>query len=208
MFANVALKLAEPIFLHVIRPVLKPYTPTIDYFLEHGAVFGDFFALLVSIPVEMAAEYLPQSWHANEEAMNSQPSAFLGEFEANRRPQLDSHTSSSGLPSSGSAHPVWHPPPMANDGTAENPSFANIYHGPPTPPLEKQSASAMHSDEWRRYPSLPSAYPATPAQTRHSTNADDETGYKVDPTPFPWPGQQADPATSTLPPGFHPSVQQ
>lgn len=42
---------AEPIFLHVLRPMIKPYTYTLDMLLDGGSMFGDFIFLAASIPV-------------------------------------------------------------------------------------------------------------------------------------------------------------
>ncbi|EPQ59039.1 hypothetical protein GLOTRDRAFT_136023 [Gloeophyllum trabeum ATCC 11539] len=43
---------AEPIYLHVLRPLLKPYVPLLDSMLEVTALFGGFFIMLASIPVQ------------------------------------------------------------------------------------------------------------------------------------------------------------
>jgi hypothetical protein len=217
-------QLAEPIFLHIVRPVLKPYAPTIDFVLEHTASIGDFIALLISIPVEIFASYLPKSWHANEEEINSRESAFLGEFETNRI-QPEPRESYSGMPQSNTPYPVWQPSSLPpNDKNVASSSFATIYQGPPTPPLERQTASAHTrnaSDEWKPYPNYPSAFvpmpvpspaptgfPSSMADPRpHSTSDnEDEAGYDVQPSAFPWP--TSIPGDSTLPPGFRPSVQQ
>ncbi|KZT66042.1 hypothetical protein DAEQUDRAFT_641687, partial [Daedalea quercina L-15889] len=50
---------AEPIFLHVLRPAIKPYTSTLDMFLEAGAMIGDFILLAASIPVH----FVVARWH-------------------------------------------------------------------------------------------------------------------------------------------------
>ncbi|KAF8645492.1 hypothetical protein AX16_007777 [Volvariella volvacea WC 439] len=48
---------AEPIFLHVIRPALKPHAPTLDMFLDLACMFGDIIYLLVTHPYRRA-----QAW--------------------------------------------------------------------------------------------------------------------------------------------------
>ncbi|TFK66206.1 hypothetical protein BDN72DRAFT_772325 [Pluteus cervinus] len=48
---------AEPIFLHLIRPVLKPYTPTLDMILDLSCMFGDIAYLVVTTPIRHA-----QAW--------------------------------------------------------------------------------------------------------------------------------------------------
>ncbi|EGN92033.1 hypothetical protein SERLA73DRAFT_26889, partial [Serpula lacrymans var. lacrymans S7.3] len=48
---------AEPLFLHVIRPMVKPYTTTLDTLLDLTCMFGDIFFALVQLPVELALPY-------------------------------------------------------------------------------------------------------------------------------------------------------
>ncbi|EJD01528.1 uncharacterized protein FOMMEDRAFT_90004 [Fomitiporia mediterranea MF3/22] len=48
---------AEPIYLHVMRPLVKPYVATLDYALEHIAMIGDFVILVVSIPFGFVANW-------------------------------------------------------------------------------------------------------------------------------------------------------
>jgi hypothetical protein len=198
--------------LHVVRPALKPYAPTIDFILEETVAFGDLFALLIALPVELVIEYIPKSMRADEDAMNSRESTFLGNFESRRHAQQGVDE---GLPITSSPYPVW-----ANDENARNPSFANIYNGPPTPPPEQHAlpkataniytsrASASPSPEPIPVP-MPFASGSAhkrPTYVAHST--DSEIGYNVEPVDpaFPWPEHQQ--AThQTLPPGFCPSVQ-
>ncbi|KZT29362.1 hypothetical protein NEOLEDRAFT_1160504 [Neolentinus lepideus HHB14362 ss-1] len=48
---------AEPIYLHVIRPLLKPYAPLLDSMLEAAALFGGLLIMLVSIPVQSVTSW-------------------------------------------------------------------------------------------------------------------------------------------------------
>ncbi|KAJ7167741.1 hypothetical protein C8R46DRAFT_810327, partial [Mycena filopes] len=50
---------AEPIFLHVIRPLLKPYTSTIDALSDVGRMFGDIVFLLLTYPFRLVSTW----WH-------------------------------------------------------------------------------------------------------------------------------------------------
>ncbi|KDQ64222.1 hypothetical protein JAAARDRAFT_95625, partial [Jaapia argillacea MUCL 33604] len=43
---------AEPIYLHVLRPIIKPHVILLDSLLEVIASLGDFLLLLVSVVVE------------------------------------------------------------------------------------------------------------------------------------------------------------
>ncbi|KAJ7784087.1 hypothetical protein B0H16DRAFT_1708832 [Mycena metata] len=51
---------AEPIYLHVIRPVLKPYTSTIDALSDVARMFGDIVFLLLTYPFHLVSTW----WHA------------------------------------------------------------------------------------------------------------------------------------------------
>ncbi|KAI0053659.1 hypothetical protein FA95DRAFT_1478992, partial [Auriscalpium vulgare] len=42
---------AEPIYLHVIRPLIKPYVSTLDSILDFIHNIGDFILLVLSLPV-------------------------------------------------------------------------------------------------------------------------------------------------------------
>ncbi|KAJ6515338.1 hypothetical protein C8R45DRAFT_956148 [Mycena sanguinolenta] len=48
---------AEPIFLHILRPLLKPYTSTLDAFSDVARMFGDLAFLMLTYPF-----YLVLSW--------------------------------------------------------------------------------------------------------------------------------------------------
>jgi hypothetical protein len=55
LFISVAcIQGAEAIFLHVIRPLIKPYTETVDLALEIVCMFGDVLFTLSSIPFKFA----------------------------------------------------------------------------------------------------------------------------------------------------------
>ncbi|KAG6877370.1 hypothetical protein C0993_008146 [Termitomyces sp. T159_Od127] len=43
---------AEPIFLNFIRPLVKPYSPTIDLVLDLSRMFGDILFVVLAIPTE------------------------------------------------------------------------------------------------------------------------------------------------------------
>ncbi|KIY51655.1 hypothetical protein FISHEDRAFT_30231, partial [Fistulina hepatica ATCC 64428] len=48
---------AEPIYLHIIRPFLKPYTATLDGLLDLSFVFGDFLIALLLLPLRPFATW-------------------------------------------------------------------------------------------------------------------------------------------------------
>jgi hypothetical protein len=214
------LQLAEPIFLHLIRPVLKPYTPTIDFILEHTASVGDFIALLLSIPVDLISPYLPKFTPRIEEVSEEpSPDRPPRELPASLRPGAPLQSGAAiRASSSGSPYQAWHPSSLADDGSdgpLPNPydrpgSQAKPYRGPPTPPPD-------HSDEWRGYPAFPAAYPPTPLAPAVPLASASAAAAAHTPSPMdertadtPWPNAPPAPApfpAGSLPPGFQPSLQ-
>ncbi|CDO75195.1 hypothetical protein BN946_scf184794.g2 [Trametes cinnabarina] len=177
---------SEPIFLHLIRPAIKPYTTPLDALFESLASAGDLLVLVASIPIQHAREYYRrwtsaldppdvdvQSWH-RDPAAGGRPTAhraFASEANGHPRPHVSRDVSTGSMRqarssdascSSTPAYQIWHPPPAAYD--AEPPY--NPHSGLPTPPIDRrQLPNASPSgtvDEWRQYPPFPSAYPPTP----------------------------------------------
>ncbi|KAA1466517.1 hypothetical protein DENSPDRAFT_748590, partial [Dentipellis sp. KUC8613] len=52
---------AEPIYLHIIRPLLKPYVPALDAILELVHNLGDFALLVASVPLAPIISW----WHGS-----------------------------------------------------------------------------------------------------------------------------------------------
>ncbi|KAH8094892.1 hypothetical protein BXZ70DRAFT_1078847 [Cristinia sonorae] len=48
---------AEPIYLHILRPVIKPYVATLDVLLDVTHTLGDFLLLLASIPLDLLRSF-------------------------------------------------------------------------------------------------------------------------------------------------------
>ncbi|KAI0832738.1 hypothetical protein BC628DRAFT_1499477 [Trametes gibbosa] len=176
---------AEPVFLHLIRPLIKPYTTPLDALFDGLSSFGDLLILIASIPVQYARSYYRRwtsaldppdvdvrSWHPDAPPVGVRPTAHRAyASEANsdprfavarevstgsmRQPRPNGYDSGSSTP----AYQVWHPPASAYvDETALNP-----HSGLPTPPPNERSRPPSDAgDEWRQYPPFPSAYPATP----------------------------------------------
>ncbi|KAI0650430.1 hypothetical protein C8Q79DRAFT_1006698 [Trametes meyenii] len=179
---------AEPIYLHLLRPLIKPYTPVLDALFEGLHSVGDLLILIALIPVQHAQDFYRRwtssldppapdvnSWHADAPRAPGRPSAhraYVSESNGDPRPvtQRDVSTGSvrqtrSSVATSGSstpAHQIWLPPPSAY---AEESSL-NPHSGLPTPPVDLQQQAAAASqesvDDWRQYPPFPSAYPPTP----------------------------------------------
>ena len=176
---------AEPIYLHVLRPLIKPYSAPLDAIFDVVASFGDLIFLVASIPVNYVRDFYRrwrsaydppqadvQTWHRDEpaEARPAAHRAYVSESNAVRpAPARDVSTGSvrqtrSTIQRSDTATPtqpqIWHPPPSAYE---EDVTF-NPHSGLPTPPIDSQKQRLASPDEWRQYPPFPSAYPATPQQ--------------------------------------------
>ncbi|KAJ3715918.1 hypothetical protein DFJ43DRAFT_1043457 [Lentinula guzmanii] len=50
---------AEPIFLHLLRPMLRPYTKSIDSSLELFRLIGDLLFVIISFPLRPVAAFIP-----------------------------------------------------------------------------------------------------------------------------------------------------
>ena len=57
--SNISEQGAEPIYLHVVRPIIKPYTRTLDATLELLLMIGDFVFALATYPLQLALKW----WH-------------------------------------------------------------------------------------------------------------------------------------------------
>ncbi|KAL5527737.1 hypothetical protein ACEPAG_6538 [Sanghuangporus baumii] len=78
---------AEPIYLHVMRPLVKPYVATLDYALELVHMLGDFITLLISIPLGFIINWWRPSASAPETsspASESESAASSAESQVER----------------------------------------------------------------------------------------------------------------------------
>ena len=57
--SNIIEQGAEPIYLHLVRPIVKPYTRTLDSTLELLLMIGDFVFALATYPLHLALQW----WH-------------------------------------------------------------------------------------------------------------------------------------------------
>ncbi|KAI5120688.1 hypothetical protein M0805_006977 [Coniferiporia weirii] len=72
---------AEPIYLHVMKPLVKPYVTTLDWALELVQMIGDFVMLVISLPFTMVAEWWNPSASA---AVAPEPVEVAAEQQAER----------------------------------------------------------------------------------------------------------------------------
>ncbi|KAJ3719294.1 hypothetical protein C8R42DRAFT_115486 [Lentinula raphanica] len=56
---------AEPIFLHILRPMLRPYTKSIDSSLELFRLIGDILFAIISFPLRPVAALVPSFFRPN-----------------------------------------------------------------------------------------------------------------------------------------------
>ncbi|KIY73900.1 hypothetical protein CYLTODRAFT_448503 [Cylindrobasidium torrendii FP15055 ss-10] len=156
---------AEPIYLHIIRPVLKPYAPTVDAILDLCRMAGDIVFLMAATPIRAVIAYIP--WFGTgQHAYDDDPtpvqtrsnSSFAGPGMGERTPSTSSDVSGQGGPNVSATlqYQIWHPQSTASGepGVQQTVSYtAANGHG---------EIQEIYSEEWRKYPEFPSAYPATP----------------------------------------------
>ncbi|KDR84264.1 hypothetical protein GALMADRAFT_236970 [Galerina marginata CBS 339.88] len=112
---------AEPIYLHLIRPLIKPHTRTLDASLELMLMIGDFIFALSTYPVRLGLEWYRQRFGTYYESSES-------EQETQSESSNDVNTSelpTSFLASSGAAQAILdgniddHPPQLPNELSKE-----------------------------------------------------------------------------------------
>ncbi|KAJ7068847.1 hypothetical protein C8F01DRAFT_1119506 [Mycena amicta] len=176
---------AEPIFLHVIRPLLRPYTATLDAVADVGRSFGDLIFLLLAYPFRVVAEWWNTYWTLVEEPpedirptrlshpLSLQPGGGRRRSAGAQRDDGHLNVAATVAAYADSAlYQVWHPPRSAYEDDDDPP--------PPMPvpqlPVESPEAQLARKEmeEWRQYPPLPSAYPPTPLPVRLAVHPDPE----------------------------------
>ncbi|PPQ94796.1 hypothetical protein CVT25_007433 [Psilocybe cyanescens] len=63
---------AEPIYLHLIRPLIKPYTGTLDATLELMLMIGDFVLALSTYPIRVGLEWYRKRFGSHSEAFETE----------------------------------------------------------------------------------------------------------------------------------------
>lgn len=88
---------AEPIYIHVLRPLIKPYVATLDYALDllHG--LGDFMMLVLSLPYHLLMDW----WHPKQRHLVDSDSS-----DSNQDEPLDAAASSIPVGAYGNANLV------------------------------------------------------------------------------------------------------
>ncbi|KXN89513.1 hypothetical protein AN958_05675 [Leucoagaricus sp. SymC.cos] len=210
---------AEPIYLHIIRPFLKPYTSMIDQLLDFAHVVGDVVFGLAALPFIYVIEWWRRRFGAEPET-------------------LDTETETSSSPLSSAPEPKTRLPVGRANGAKSARIVANpVAATKPRQPLSKRTSlatmEAKHRqlktsqtyaasikvtdtsstrdpptndnpidglppvDEWREYLAFPSAYPPTPlAKTARTASATVSTSASLYPSISEEPAQQ----------GFHQSL--
>ena len=153
----------------MLRPLVKPYTETLDSILESFQQFGDLALLLCAVPLHLVSSVY-RRWILRErpvtaeetETPSDEQEASVSEFgqtRARKNILRNAHLKTATAYPSTPSHDVWHPPASAYEGSPPGRPV-----GLPTPPAEDQLfyTPSQNVDEWRQYEAFPSAYPATP----------------------------------------------
>ena len=182
---------AEPIYLHVIRPLLKPYVSTLDAVLSFVHNLGDFVLLILSLPFTSVISwwYGPSAdedqtglTEVDSESVRSygdeQPTTFRNRSDYSGPHNLRAHPTSS----TGDGHDTYPSGERNSSDTLRNRFYAapsqnhQVWYPPPSsfeepddggrhePPtvMPEPHTTSISIDDWRAYPPFPSSYPLTP----------------------------------------------
>ncbi|KAK7054006.1 hypothetical protein R3P38DRAFT_2853859 [Favolaschia claudopus] len=182
---------AEPIFLHILRPLLRPYTATLDALSDVVRMFGDIIFLMLSYPFQLAASWWNRTFahgHVEENdrangGLYAEVHEVLHSVSYQIPVQAGNRRRSSGplSPDAANLSPNLPPPPpyAATETVPRRASGPHeIWHPPrsayhddddnhadlpnPFPESLEDQRARQHMEEWRQYPPFPSAYPPTP----------------------------------------------
>ena len=177
--------------MHILRPLVKPYTTTLDSVLEAITQVGDIVLLLCAIPFHMtfrmifpiydvvwnrwilrkkpSASEEPQKETASPVEEKQEGPSEYGETRTRKRALHNAHIKAfEDEPSpevSIYATPGAAPEVWHPPPSAYEDSPPNVPAGLPTPPAEDQIDRNQYVDEWRQYEAFPSAWPASPPST-------------------------------------------
>ncbi|RXW19369.1 hypothetical protein EST38_g6475 [Candolleomyces aberdarensis] len=143
---------AEPIFLHILRPIVKPYTGTLDGSLDLVRMTGDFIFALSAFPIHSAITWWQKRTKARLEDSDS---------DSETSSQSSAPAARAALSAEVAQHEIWVPPPQAFE--SEDEELNEAVDAPPEILDLTQEERAV--EEWRKYPAFPSAYPASPLTT-------------------------------------------
>jgi hypothetical protein len=153
---------AEPIYLHVIRPLLKPYVSTIDAVLNFVHNLGDFILLILSLPFTAAISW----WYGTStdedqagltEAESESVRSYADEQPAtsttgadyrglrNTRPPATREESRSKRSVSGNGH-IPYPRGVPRETRSSSDTLRSRFYGPP-------GASSQRHEIWHPPPS-------------------------------------------------------
>ncbi|KAH7887511.1 hypothetical protein F5I97DRAFT_847497 [Phlebopus sp. FC_14] len=145
---------AEPIYLHILRPVIKPYAALLDPCLELGRDIGDFIFVLLQVPLDYALSLLPKSFcQVGEPDSSFSPSSSGTRVSSNGSGNSGRTNSSSSIPTFAKPY-----------GTAQTSSRVQS---------KRPGGVRSVSDNRRRSSSRRSTLEAAPGETtvRHSKSA-------------------------------------
>jgi hypothetical protein len=207
---------AEPIYLHVIRPLLKPYVSTLDAVLKFVHNLGDFILLILSLPFSAAISwwYGPTTdedqaglTEVDSESVRSyadeQPAPTM------KRSDYHGHRNTQGPPTSREESRSRRG--ISGNGHIPNPRGVSRFYAPPGAPSQKHEiwhsppSSQEDIDEDRAeysedVPLVAMQRPVIPAIA-----VDDLSTYPPFPAAYPLTPVHPPPMTMSMPEPVHPS---
>ncbi|KAI0797094.1 hypothetical protein C8Q75DRAFT_888171 [Abortiporus biennis] len=202
---------AEPVYLHILRPLVKPYVTTLDALLEYVHSFGDFALLVASIPIGyVVGTYRRLTGTAGPEPVSQQSVESRGRPSLHQRAQTEPTETEHGATrtrrrpleaararsqsrgrsaANGNGngnlekHEIWYPPPSAYTSEDSMPPSSANENGLPTPPVSSNSLQGKTP---------------TSALTAETLQSDSEEWRQYEAFPSAYPPTPAH-ATSSLP---------
>ena len=209
---------AEPIYLHVIRPLIKPYVSTLDAVLNFVHNLGDFVLLILSLPFSAAISWWYGSSTDEDQAgltevdsesvrsygdEQAAPSRNRSEYGSNTRPLASREVSQSGgvsgIPYSRGAR----------ENRNSTDTLRSRFYAPPGVPAQQHEIwhpppswrEDIDGDETDHPASVPSV--AMPEPQLPSITVDDWPTYP--PFPSAYPPTPVHPSQINMPEPVHPS---
>jgi len=179
---------AEPIYLHVIRPLLKPYVSTLDAVLKFVHNLGDFVLLILSLPFSAAISWWYGSSDEDQSGLTEVDSESVRSYAdeqpapSMKRPDYHGHRNTQGPPTSreesrsrrgisGNGH-IPYPRGVSRETRNSSDTLHSRFYAPPDassqkyeiwhPPPSSQEDIDEDRAEYPSYPPFPAAYPLTP----------------------------------------------
>ncbi|CAK5275154.1 unnamed protein product [Mycena citricolor] len=184
---------AEPIYLHFIRPLLKPYTSTLDTVFDVVRMFGDIIFVVSTYPLRLASDWWHHLFHSTEGSADSDEQHHGGLY---AEVQHALQSVSSQIPINGARRrSIGHIRDPAFGGAPEQyspspPAYAEVGSGATmTPPVMAHQIwhppPAAYHDEDEDYPGSSLSYVETDSERKSREQHEEWRQYPAFPSAYP-----------------------